>query len=295
MSSEKKVSIVINCLNGEKYLKQCLESIVNQKYQNFEIIFWDNNSQDKSKEILNEYNDLRIKYYFSNKTEKLYIARNKAIKKTDGELIAFLDCDDWWNSDFLSARKEIFKDMDFDYFYSNTYLYLNKKKNFLANRKKKLPSGYIHHDLCKDYFIIISGLIVRRSIFLEIGYFNENYEIIGDFDFVMRIAEKFKAHYCNKFLLNYRVHENNFSKKNRKMFFEEFKNWYNRISNNPIFINYLQNFKNRLNYLEISYLIENHKNFNLLVKILKHKVKIEKIKLFLLFIMPAKIVSFLRK
>ena len=90
MSSEKKVSIVINCLNGEKYLKQCLESIVNQKYQNFEIIFWDNNSQDKSKEILNEYNDLRIKYYFSNKTEKLYLARNKAIKKTDGELIVLL-------------------------------------------------------------------------------------------------------------------------------------------------------------------------------------------------------------
>ena len=76
MSSEKKVSIVINCLNGEKYLKQCLESIVNQKYQNFEIIFWDNNSQDKSKEILNEYNDLRIKYYFSNKTEKLSVRRN---------------------------------------------------------------------------------------------------------------------------------------------------------------------------------------------------------------------------
>ena len=244
---------------------------------------------------MNEYNDPRIKYYFSNKTEKLYVARNKAIKKTDGELIAFLDCDDWWNSDFLSARKEVFKNMDFDYFYTNTYLYYNKKNKFLPYRKKKLPSGYIHHNLCKDYFIIISGLIVRKSIFLEIGCFNENYEIISDFDFVIRIAEKFKAHFCNEFLLNYRVHENNFSKKNRKMFFEEFKDWYNGILDNPVFIDYLQHFKNKLNYLEISYLVEDNKNFDLLIKILKHRVQKEKIKFLLLFIMPVKMMSFFRK
>ena len=85
-----------------------------------------------------------------------------------------------------------------------------------------------------------------------------------------------------------------FQKKIEKCFLKNLI-WCNRISNNPIFINYLQNFKNRLNYLEILYLLEDYKNFDLLIKILKHRVQKEKIKFLLLFIMPVKIMSFFRK
>ena len=79
-----------------------------------------------------------------------------------------------------------------------------------------------------------------------------------------------------------------FLKKIEKCFLKNLKIGIDGI-NNPIFINYLQNFKNKLNYLEISYLIEDNKNFDLLIKILKHRVKIEKIKLLLLFIMPVRL------
>ena len=63
----KKVSVIINCHNGEKYLKKCISSVLNQKYENLEIIFFDNFSNDNSKKILFDFGDPRIKYFYSKK------------------------------------------------------------------------------------------------------------------------------------------------------------------------------------------------------------------------------------
>ena len=67
ISANKKISIIMNCYNGQKYLDESLKSIFAQTYKNWELIFWDNLSEDKSKEIIKSYNDQRIKYYKSNK------------------------------------------------------------------------------------------------------------------------------------------------------------------------------------------------------------------------------------
>ena len=90
------VSIIVNCFNGELFLKDCISSIINQTYKNWEIIFWDNLSTDKSKEILKSFPDKRIKYFCTEKFTTLYEARNLAINKSSGDYIAFLDTDDWW-------------------------------------------------------------------------------------------------------------------------------------------------------------------------------------------------------
>ena len=65
MSASPLVSIIINCYNGEKFLKECLDSIINQTYKNWEIVFWDNMSEDQSKNILNKYSNYPIQYYKS--------------------------------------------------------------------------------------------------------------------------------------------------------------------------------------------------------------------------------------
>ena len=91
------ISIIMNCYNGEKYLKKSIKSVINQNYKNWELIFWDNKSSDNSKKILKEFKDNRIKYFFSKKFTNLYEARNLAIKKSKGSYICFLDTDDWWD------------------------------------------------------------------------------------------------------------------------------------------------------------------------------------------------------
>ena len=57
------VSVIINCHNGEQYLNQCIQSIINQTYKNLEIIFWDNNSADESLKIVSQFVDKRIKVF----------------------------------------------------------------------------------------------------------------------------------------------------------------------------------------------------------------------------------------
>ena len=214
---------------------------------------------------------------------------NEAIKKSSGSLIAFLDVDDWWEEDYLSSKEKFFENSEYDYFYSNTLVYYEKKKNFKKYKKFSFPDGKIYEYLAKDYFIIISGLIIKKEIFEKENYFNEKYNIIGDYDLLMRISKYANAKGFNEPLINYRVHKNNFSKLNSKMFFDEYKIWFNKnnsIENNNNFLNNIEFFKKKLNYLEIKYLLQTKKNFFLLKKILLHKDKKEKMKLLILFILP---------
>ena len=96
MQKEPLVSVIMNCYNGEEYLRDAINSVINQTYKNWEIILWDNQSTDRSAEIYNSYKDSRLKYYLSSTHTQLYEARVKAVEKTNGEYLAFLDIDDWW-------------------------------------------------------------------------------------------------------------------------------------------------------------------------------------------------------
>jgi len=96
MKKEPKISIIINCYNGAKYLAKTLISVKNQTYKNFEVIFWDNGSTDDSKKILERYKDKRFKYFFDKNKKNLYHSRYLAFKKTTGKYIAFIDTDDFW-------------------------------------------------------------------------------------------------------------------------------------------------------------------------------------------------------
>ena len=84
LKKEPLVSVIMNCYNGERYLEEAIDSIIDQTYNNWELIFWDNQSTDKSANIFKKYNDKRLKYYYSNKHTLLYEARNFALKKSKG-------------------------------------------------------------------------------------------------------------------------------------------------------------------------------------------------------------------
>lgn len=288
------VSVIVNYHNGEKYLEKCLKSIIDQDYKNKEIILWDNASTDNSKKVIEKFNKYKIKYFKSLKKENLYKARNRAIEKTSGDLIAFLDCDDWWEKNYLSSRSKYFNDKKFDFYYSNTNFYYEKTKKKKLYKKYKLPDGKIFTNLVNDYFVIISGTIFKKNLFDKFGKFNEKYNIIGDYDFIMKISRFCNAHVVNSPLLNYRIHENNFLKLNTEMYYREYKDWYDK---NITFFRENKNlFENKLNYIEILYLLENKKkNISLLKRIIRQKNFEKIIKLLILFFLPKKIFKFLRK
>jgi len=295
-TKQKLVSIIINCYNGEKYLLNTLESILKQKYQNFEVIFIDNCSTDRSAKIFKEINDKRFKYFKTKKKIKLYEARNIALRKCKGEFITFIDSDDWWDENLLNSRKKFFNSSkQYGFCYSNCYHYFQNKKKFKVFYKNKLPDGYILDSLLKFYFIKLGTIIIKKKLILE-QKFNPNYNIIGDFDFMIRVSKKFKGMAFNDMLVNIRVHNNNFSHNNRKMFYYEFKNWTKAQDfNNKIFrINKLFILR-KLEYLRLIYLVLSKKNLKLIIDIVRYPSILYMFKLLIIFFIPTSIISLQKK
>lgn len=98
-------SIIVNCYNGEKYLEQALNSIYEQSFQDWEIIFWDNASTDGSAAIAKKF-DERLRYFRGSETIPLGAARKLAVEESTGEWIAFLDTDDYWHANKLLRQLE---------------------------------------------------------------------------------------------------------------------------------------------------------------------------------------------
>ena len=222
----KLVSIILNCYNGEKYLKHSLSSIKNQTYKNWELIFWDNRSTDNSKEILKSSKIKRLRYFLSKKHTTLYSARNLAIKKARGDYIAFIDSDDMWEKDKLEIQLKNFKDKNTAVVYGNSFLKneINKKIKKFINYK--VNSGYVYEDLIKNYNVGILTAMIKSSLLKKSKIkFNNKYNIIGDFDFFLRISKIYKFKYLAKPIATYRIHENNLSSIKKSLQIKELKNW----------------------------------------------------------------------
>jgi len=278
------VSIIMNCYNGETYLVQAVKSVLSQTYKNFELIFWDNQSKDKSANIYKSFKDKRLKYYYAKKFTSLYEARNLAIEKSNGEYIAFLDTDDLWTQNKLSMQMKKFKNDKVMLVYSNYYI-LNQtsglKKIFY---KKNLPEGIIYKNLLKKYFIGICTVVVRKKIFTQKkNLFNKKYNIIGDFDLFTRIANKNYFASIQEPLSIYRIHNNSFSNKNYLMYINELKFWLNSK------VNYKHDFffiKENIMYMEAILNLLDKEYILLLNKIFKISSIKKKIKLFFFLLIP---------
>lgn len=110
-----KFSVIIPVYNAEKYIKRSISSVVNQTYKNIEIILIDDGSQDKSRDICEEYskNDNRIKVIYQ-KNSGVSVSRNVGIKNSIAPYIIFVDSDDWIENNMLEKLNKITEEMDVD-------------------------------------------------------------------------------------------------------------------------------------------------------------------------------------
>jgi glycosyltransferase involved in cell wall biosynthesis len=228
----------MNCYNGEKYLREALESVLVQTYQNWELIFWDNQSNDNSKEIVNSYEDDRVKYFCAPKHTLLYEARNYAIKKASGEFYAFLDVDDWWKEDKLAKQMLLFKDSAVGLVYGK-YLIVNSH-NTKARTPLfcvfKLPTGYVTKELLRNYSVGLLTIIIRKIAFKSVKGFDPRFHIIGDYDLSIKISLKYKFACVQENIAFYRLHSDSELSKGRDKYINELQLWYDHnygcITNN---------------------------------------------------------------
>ena len=236
-NKEPLISIIVNCFNGERYLNECLKSILLQSYKNYEVIFWDNQSTDKSKLIFLGIKDKRFKYFSDNKHVTLYDARNKALNVTNGKYITFLDVDDMWYPDKLEKQVNVMeKNSEIGFCYSGfKFLSENSKKLKSAYNNKKLKSGYIFTNLIKKYNVGILTLMINKAIVKKNKIkFDERFTIMGDLDFVLRLSKKSIGIPIKCDLAIYRIHQKNLSRKT-SLTVKERTLWTNEMLSKSIF------------------------------------------------------------
>ena len=193
-----KVSVLMNCFNGSKYLEDALNSVLKQSYENWEIIFWDNNSQDNSSNIVKSINDQRIKYFKSEITTDLGSARANAFKYVSGDILTFLDVDDIWFKNKLRLNVDAFnKNKKLSIVYSNTIFFNTKVRKILYT--KNMPKGIITDQLLSRYFLSLETVALKTASIKSLNYaFDNEFSHISDFDLITRVSTTGEAEYINK-------------------------------------------------------------------------------------------------
>lgn len=241
MKNEPLVSVIINCYNGEKYLRETIDSVINQTYKNWEIVFWDNQSTDSSRLIVESFNSDKIHYYYAPIHTTLGEARNLAVEKANGEYAAFLDCDDLWLPDKLSMQMNMANDKTKVVFTPFEIICEDsgaKLLPFMKDTQKKclkyagLQQNF-YNILLKGNFICVSSLLFKKDLFLKIGGIDSSIRHNADFDLLIKTSQ-LTNFACTKFVgIKYRIHPTNLSNETYLLGYYENRLIFGRCPNSP--------------------------------------------------------------
>ena len=220
------VSVIIPCFNGEKFIGEAIESVLNQTYQNWELIIVDDGSTDNSKKIIKQYciADKRIHYIQNKKNKGIPSTRNTGIKISNGEYIAFLDQDDLWMKDKLDLFIREFNRYDtkvgiifsdIEIVFADDIIRRNYKKVNYYKIQKLNKRNFIKKLFTENFIITPSQVILRKECFNKLGLLDERLHGGDDYDFWLRATGEFNFKYLGIPLTKYRFHKENTTKKIR--------------------------------------------------------------------------------
>ncbi|MFC1566571.1 glycosyltransferase family 2 protein [bacterium] len=210
-----QISVIMSVLNEEKYLVESIESILNQTFSDFEFIIIDDGSKDSTAEIIKRYaaKDSRITCIHHAKPKGLAVSLNEGIKVSKGEYIARMDGDD------VSLRTRFEKQINFlqkhkDYGLAGTF-YNDIDEHGMQLARKQNPEKW--DDIKKAMFfynpIAHPTSMIRKSVFNEVGLYNETFQTSQDYELFSRIFRKYKMYNVPEYLLIRRFPEEIFSTK----------------------------------------------------------------------------------
>ncbi len=217
-----KVSVNICCYNSEKFIKETIQSVLDQTYKEFEIIIIDDGSKDKTGEIVKSIKDSRVKYYYQDNMG-LSASRNRALEMSKGEYVALLDHDDIWEPEKLEKQVALIdSNKNLGLVFSDSYIIDKNGKIkgtfFELNRPAR---GQVTKELINADFIPCLTAVMRKSYMEKVGNFKNELKIAEEYDYFLRLSLISDFDYVNAPLAKYRLHQGNASKDIIRMHMEE--------------------------------------------------------------------------
>src|SRR3972149_2135710 len=208
-----KLSIVIPTYNSAPLLKNALQSVFNQTYQDFEVIVINNFSTDNTIDMVNSFNDERIKLINFNNEGVIGKSRNVGIRESSGEWIAFLDSDDLWHPNKTRECIKAIKE------HPEAILFAHKMRNIKegviigVNELGAIPKNMYESLLFRGNRFATSSVVTKKSILEKVGGFSERPDFTGveDYDLWLRLSKHGKFNFINSVLGDYMIHDYNFS------------------------------------------------------------------------------------
>ncbi len=213
-----KVSVVMASYNHEKYIRECIQSILDQTYHDFEFIITDDGSQDRSVEIIQGFNDPRINLYTHVVNKGACVAANLGIRKASGQYIAIVNSDDAWEHtkleqqvDFLDKHPEIGAVFTMMTFIDESSKPILEKQHwytsvFQATNKSRF--AWLNQFFCKGNCLCHPSVLIRKKCYDEIGLLDERMASLPDFDMWIRLCLKYEIHIMNSRLVRFRLRDN---------------------------------------------------------------------------------------
>ncbi|MFD2100206.1 glycosyltransferase family 2 protein [Flagellimonas iocasae] len=222
------VSIITPVFNSQKYISECITSVINQTYDNWEHILIDDCSTDGSDEIIKNFSkiDKRIKYYALERNGGAGVARNKAIELAKGRYIAFLDSDDLWTPDKLERQIEFMVKNKYSFSYTDYFVITDDREHPLFRRSAPNRVSYTKM-LRNDYIGCLTAIY-------DVSYFGKVYmsDIRKRQDWVLwlNLLKKTDFAYCLKMpLAYYRIGNQSLSKNKFKLLSHNFNVYYKEL------------------------------------------------------------------
>ncbi len=222
---EKLVSVIIPTYNRSRFLKEAIQSVLNQSYNNFEIIVIDDGSDDDTEELVKQFNDSRIKYLKREHTGSPAFIRNQGIKIAKGEYIAFLDSDDLWLLNKLEKQVyELENNEKILAVAGKRIVFPYKSNRMRLKHKKDIIISF--RDLFGNNLIHTSSILIRTSLINKIGYYDEDCRLMSgqDYDYWLKIItyQNNSILILKDKLIKYRIHPSSIThiKKKRKNFIQ---------------------------------------------------------------------------
>ena len=216
------VSIIMNCLNSSRDLREALDSVMTQTFQDFEVIFWDNGSTDQSPAIAQSYGP-RVRYFRAQTTTPLGQARNLAIAEAQGHYIAFLDCDDVWRPQKLERQVALLDaNPRLGLVCTDTEIFDGPRVSGRMFAHGAPARGMVFRELMLRQWISMSSAVLRRAALDSLTHwFDEELNVCEEADVFYRIAHDWELDYVDAPLTRWRVHGGNTTFRKFGQFAEE--------------------------------------------------------------------------
>ena len=230
-----KVSIITTCFNREKTIRDCIESVVNQKYPDIEYIVVDGASTDSSLTVINEYKD-RISRIVSEPDQGMYEAINKGIRRATGDIVGLVHSDDFlYSNETISHIADKFEQTGADFLYGDG-LFVDATdtqkvvRNWIGGsyRLWKVKHGWLPlHPTC----------YIKRDVMNKRGLYNETYKIAADSDLLFRylLGGDLSVVYLHEYIIKMRMGGLSTDSRKRRQMWQEDIRMYHSHGMNPVF------------------------------------------------------------